>query len=596
MGSIVPATVAPRLPAVVLLAAVLCTPIAAQEASPVQIAFIDSIFLQFESTRTPGCAVGVSEAHSIILERAYGMADLEHEAVNTAETIFEPGSVSKQFTAAATILLALDGRISLEDDIRKYIPELPDYGQTLTIRHLLNHTSGLRDWGSVAAIEGWPRTTRVHTHTHVLDIASRQMSLNYPPGEYYSYTNTGYNLQAILVERVTGMSFADFSKERIFEPLGMTKTEWRDDFTRIVKDRAIAYRRNQDGSWSMLMPFENVHGNGGLLTTVGDLLRFTHNLDAGELGGPRFIEEMHRQGILNSGRTIAYASGLFVGEYKGVREVQHSGATAAYQGFLTRFPDQGVAVAVMCNTSSGNSAGFAHSVADLFLGDAITEPDVPEPPTAIDMPPERLAALAGGYRITGGTRKGTLFTVAAREDRLQAAGTELFPVGTNRFRSARGTVLQFDDTPMAEGRPSVTLNPDSDPIRMEPVAPFDPTETELVEYTGTYRSDEAEATFTMVVENGGLMMKDRWGEAGRLVPLYPDAFQAGGATVIFSRDASGGITEATLSESRVWDLRFRKKQGGGTKREEGEEAKPPERGMPGALEGSVGLPSWPTHS
>lgn len=559
MGTRVFATMTSRLSAAILLAAVLCAQINAQEVPPAQIASIDSIFQQFDGTLTPGCAVGVSEAHSIILERAYGMADLEHGVVNTAHTIFEPGSVAKQFTAAATILLALDGKISLEDDVRKYIPELPDYGQTITIRHLLNHTSGLRDWGSVAGIEGWPRTTRVHTHTHVLDIASRQMSLNYPPGEYYSYTNTGYNLQAILVERVSGTSFAEFSKKRIFEPLGLTKTQWRDDFTRIVEDRAIAYRRDRDGRWSMLMPFENVHGNGGLLTTVGDLLRFTHNLDTGEVGGPPFIEEMRRQGVLNSGRTITYASGLFIGEYNGIREVQHSGGTAAYQGFLTRYPDQGIAVAVMCNTSSGNSAGLAHSVADLFLGDAVTEPDVPEPPTAIRMPPDRLAALAGGYRITGGARKGTLFTVAATGDRLQAAGTELFPVGESRFRSARGTVLQFDDTPMDEGRPAVTLNPESDNIRLEPVAPFHPTEADLVEYTGTFRSDEAEATFTTVVENGELMLRDRWGETGRLVPLYPDAFQAGGATVIFRRDASGRITEATLSESRVWDLRFKKR-------------------------------------
>jgi CubicO group peptidase (beta-lactamase class C family) len=287
MGSRVFPAARSGLPVAFLLSAVLCAPITAQDAFTARIASVDSIFRQFDGTMTPGCAVGVSDAHSIILERAYGMADLEHGVVNTAETIFEPGSVAKQFTAAATILLALDGEISLDDDVRKYIPELPDYGQTITIRHLLHHTSGLRDWGSVAGIEGWPRTTRVHTHTHVLDIASRQMSLNYPPGEYYSYTNTGYNLQAVLVERVSGMSFAEFSKKRIFEPLGMEKTQWRDDFTRIVADRAIAYRSGRDGGWSMLMPFENVHGNGGLLTTVGDLLRFTHNLDTGELrGGP----------------------------------------------------------------------------------------------------------------------------------------------------------------------------------------------------------------------------------------------------------------------------------------------------------------------
>ncbi len=378
MRALVSAVVQPRLFAALLLAAVLLAAVAyapatAQDASTVRIASIDSIFQQFDGTRTPGCAVGVSDAQSIILERAYGMTDLEHDVANTAETVFEPGSVSKQFTATATILLALDGEISLTDDIRQYIPELPVYDEPVTIRHLLNHTSGLRDWGSVAGIEGWPRTTRVHTHIHMLDIASRQMALNYPPGEYYSYTNTGYNLQAVLVERVSGMSFAEFSKMRIFEPLGMTKTEWRDDFTRIVKDRSIAYRHNRDGSWSMEMPFENVHGNGGLLTTVGDLLRFTHNLETGELGGPRYIEEMHRQGVLNSGTTIAYASGIRVEEYKEVRQVSHSGSTAGYRGYLTRFPDQGIAVAVMCNSSDGNAGGRAHGVADLYLGDAIAE-------------------------------------------------------------------------------------------------------------------------------------------------------------------------------------------------------------------------------
>jgi CubicO group peptidase (beta-lactamase class C family) len=564
MKAPVSATPLPRLFVAVpfaafLLAAVAYAPATAQDASTVQIVSIDSIFQRFDGTRTPGCAVGVSDAHSIILERAYGMADLEHDVANGPETVFEPGSVSKQFTAAATILLALDGEISLTDDIREYIPELPVYDETVTIRHLLNHTSGLRDWGSVAGIEGWPRTTRVHTHIHMLDIASRQMALNYPPGEYYSYTNTGYNLQAVLVERVSGMSFAEFSKKRIFEPLGMTKTEWRDDFTRIVKDRSIAYRANRDGGWSMRMPFENVHGNGGLLTTVGDLLRFTHNLETGELGGPRFIEEMHRQGVLNSGTTISYASGLFVGEYKGVREVQHSGSTAAYRGFLTRFPDQGIAVAVMCNASNGNAGGLAHRVADLYLGDAITEPEAPGPVPAIEMSPERLAALAGGYRITGGARLGTFFSVAAGDDRLQAAGTELFPVSDTRFRSARGTVLQFDDTPMEEGRPGAVLNPDSDNIRLEPVAPFDPGEAELAQYTGSYRSDEAEATYAVEIEDGELVMKDRWGDGGRLAPLYPDAFRSGGSTLIFRRNASGQITEMTLSQGRVWDLRFRRR-------------------------------------
>lgn len=558
MGSFLSSAETSRLLPVVLLLASYSAPIGAQEAPAVQVASVDSIFQEFDGTRTPGCAVGVSDNHTIILERAYGMADLEHHVLNTPETIFEPGSVAKQFTTTATILLALEGKLSLQDDIRKYIPELPDYGEVVTIRHLLNHTSGLRDWGSVAGIEGWPRTTRVHTHTHVLDIASRQMALNYPAGEYYSYTNTGYNLQAILVERVSGMPFAEFSKKRIFEPLGLTKTQWRDDFTRIVKDRSVAYEPDREGSWSMLMPFENVHGNGGLLTTVEDLLRFTHNLDTGKLGGPRYLEEMHRRGVLNSGDTIIYASGLRVSEYKGVREVHHSGSTAGYRGHLSRFPDQGIAVAVMCNASNSNAGDLLHQVADLYLGDAITEPADPEPPTAIEVDPSRLAAVAGGYRIVGGARMGTLFTVEAGDDRLYAAETVLFPVAENRFQSAHGTILQFDDASTTEGRPAVTLNPHSDNIRMEPVAAFHPTEAELAEFEGSYRSDEAEATYRMVVREGELRIEDRWGEGRRLIPLYPDAFQTRGTTYIFRRDASGRIIEVTLSQERVWDLRFRK--------------------------------------
>ena len=183
-----------------------------------------------------------------MLLKAYGMADLEHDVRNTPDTIFEAGSVSKQFTAMAVQLLAGDGKLSLDDPVRKYIPELPDYGKPLTIRHMLSHTSGLRDWGSVESIAGWPRTTREYTHAHVLEIVSRQKSLNFDPGTKWSYSNTGFNLAAIIVSRVSGMPFAEFSKQRIFAPLGMTHTSWRDDHTRIVKGRAIAYSRSRTAS------------------------------------------------------------------------------------------------------------------------------------------------------------------------------------------------------------------------------------------------------------------------------------------------------------------------------------------------------------
>ena len=327
---------------------------------------VDTVFARFTST-TPGCAVGVGLDGRPALQRAYGMADLEHDVPNGAGTIFEAGSVSKQFTAAAVLLLARDGKLSLDDAVRKYIPELPDYGVPLTIRHILTHTSGLRDWGEVAGIAGWPRGRRVHTHAHVLDIVSRQKALNFTSGTDWSYSNTGYNLAAIIVSRVSGQTFADFSRDRLFRPLGMTHTSWRDDYTRIVKGRAVAYDSTPDG-YHEDMPFENVHGNGGLLTTVGDLLRWNENFVTPAVGDAAFIKEEQAPGRFNDGRAHDYAFGLYVRPWRGVPEVSHSGSTAGYRAFLARYPDQHLSVAVLCNAGDANATQYAHAVAEAYLG------------------------------------------------------------------------------------------------------------------------------------------------------------------------------------------------------------------------------------
>ena len=357
---------------------------------------IDAVFSRW-TRETPGCAVGVAKGGKPVLQKAYGMADLDHDVPNAADTIFEAGSVSKQFTAAAVLLLARDGKLSLDDPVRKYIPELPDYGAPLTIRHMLQHTSGLRDWGEVAGLAGWPRTSRVHTHAHVLDIVSRQKALNFPSGTQYSYSNTGYNLSAILVSRVSGQSFAEFSQERIFKPIGMTRTSWRDDHTRIVKGRAVAYNQAGDG-FRINMPFENVHGNGGLLTTVGDLLRWNEHFVKPAIGDAALVKLQQEPGKFNDGRSHTYAMGLMVRNFQGVPEISHSGSTAGYRAQLSRYPDQHVSVAVLCNVSSGNATQAAESVASLYLEGAIT------PPPAQAAGGGRGAAAAGGRG--GGGRGG----------------------------------------------------------------------------------------------------------------------------------------------------------------------------------------------
>ncbi len=409
-------------------------------------AVVDEIFSKWTSS-TPGCAVGVAVGGKPVLMKAYGMADLERDVRNTPETIFESGSVAKQFTAMAVQLLAHDGKLSIDDPVRKYVPELPDYGKPLTIRHMLSHTSGLRDWGSVESIAGWPRTTREYTHAHVLEIVSRQRSLNFDPGTKWSYSNTGFNLAAVIVSRVSGMPFAEFSKHRIFAPLGLTHTSWRDDHTRIVRGRAIAYSLD-NGEYHIEMPFENVHGNGGLMTTVGDLLIWNENFVTPKVGNPKLIAEMTNVGHFNDGKPLAYGLGLFVEDHRGAHNVYHSGSTAGYRAHLNRFPEIRTSVAVLCNGSNGDASRSANRVSDLYLGDRLKPAAPPRPaaapPAPLNPPPSaaQLNELAGDYwseeaetMLIAAVDQGGL-VLRRRPDTLM----KLTPIGPDKFRGSIGTV------------------------------------------------------------------------------------------------------------------------------------------------------------
>ena len=407
---------------------------------------VDEIFSRWASS-TPGCAVGVAVGGKPVLLKAYGMADLEHDVRNTPETIFESGSVAKQFTALAVQLLAGDGKLSLDDPVRKYVPELPDYKVPLTIRHMLNHTSGLRDWGSVAGIAGAPRTTRAYTHGHVLDIVSRQQALNFEPGSKWSYSNTGFNLAAIIVSRVSGMAFSEFSTQRIFAPLGMTRTSWRDDHTRIVKGRAIAYSETP-GGYHTEMPFENVHGNGGLLTTVGDLLIWNENFVNPRVGNPALLTAMGNAGRFNDGKLLEYGLGLFVHDYRGVKNINHSGSTAGYRAHLNRFPESRTSVAVLCNGSNGDATRSANHVSDVFLGDrlkpAASTAAAARPPAALNPGPSasQLGVLTGNYW----SDEAETMLIAAVETtdlvlkRRPDSVIKLTATGPDKFRGSIGTV------------------------------------------------------------------------------------------------------------------------------------------------------------
>ena len=526
-----------------LLAAVL------QAAAPVAAPDVDAVFSQW-TVATPGCSVGVDLDGRSVLEKGFGMADLERGTANRPDTIFEAGSVSKQFTAAAVLLLARDGKLSLDDPIQKYLPELPDYGTALTIRHLLTHTSGMRDWGSVAGIGGWPRTTRVYTHAHVLDILSRQRALNFVPGSRWSYSNSGFNLAAILVARVSGMSFSEFTRQRLFHPLGMTSTSWRDDHTRIVPRRALAYEREDDG-YHLDLPFENVYGNGGLLTTVGDLLKWTRNFQSPVVGDAAFVREQTTAGQFSDGRAHDYGLGVWVGAYRGLREVRHSGSTAGYRAYLTTFPDARASVAVLCNAADAAAEALTYKVVDAVLASSLG----PRKPAAGTHALTEVEALA----ITGLYRHATT-SVPTRIVR-DGAGVKVERGAVLRAESGTSLVTPSGQRWVFGSGGQVTVTDAFGRVdRLMKATAWTPSAVDLSRYVGTYLNAEAETSLTASVKDGALVLVQRPDRSIRLTPLYDGVFTGSLGTIVFHGDRAGASTALSVSQDRVWDLRFERQR------------------------------------
>lgn len=504
---------------------------------------MDETFAPYTGPDRPGCAVGVKAEGQTPVQFAYGSADLEHSVPITPDTIFEAGSVSKQFTAASILLLAEDGKLQLTDDVRKYIPELPDYGRPITVDMLLSHTSGLRDWGEVMELAGWPRTSRVYTPAEVLQIAGRQRALNYAPGEAYSYTNTGYNLATLIVQRVSGETLADFTRRRLFGPLGMAHTSWRDDFRRIVPGRAVAYRP-APGGFEQEMPFEDTYGHGGLLTTVGDLLIWNDALTKGALG-PTIDGRMRAQAVLRDGRRIAYARGLSVQTYQGRIEVAHSGSTAGYRAWLARLPGEGLSIALLCNRGDANAVELGHAVAAAFARPA------PQNSPAAAADPDTLVRLPGTWIDE---RTGGLLRIETTNGALRVkGGPPLLPLGPALYRLG-GAEIAF------EGDRARRRTPDGETVVFRRIEAVRPTEADLRGLEGRYSSPEAGAILVASVRDGRLFLTpaDRPSEPKAAEPLERDAFFADGALVRVQRGRDGRAVALRFTSPRVYALDFQR--------------------------------------
>lgn len=425
---------------------------------------VDHLFAEYDRPDSPGCALGVVQNGALIYERGYGMANLDHGVPLGSSSVFYTASVSKQFAAAAMALLADQGRISLDDDVRKYVPELTDYGAPITVRHLVHHTSGLRDYLTLMNLAGM-RVEDVHSDQAVLDLVVRQGALNFPTGSEYLYSNTGYFLMSVIVERVTGKSLRQYADEFIFRPLEMHSTHFHDDRTMIVRNRAMAYAPNGAGGFRQdyWANFEKV-GSGGLLSSVADLYRWDQNFYADRLGSRRFMEAMHSRGALALGDTLEYAFGMNIGAYRGLRTVSHGGSSMGFRAHLLRFPDQHFSVITLCNVGTANAARLSQQVADLYLAERFTagsEPTRPESPEregvrTIALSEAELRGYAGEYHsrelkadYSLAMRAGELYLrrPAAEDERLQPTGRDTFRAGRFELtfrRDAQGQPAGFD--------------------------------------------------------------------------------------------------------------------------------------------------------
>lgn len=508
---------------------------------------INQYFAQYNNA-TPGAVALVARGNTILYHKAFGLADLEHNIPNTTETIFECGSVSKQFTATALLLLARDGKVSLQDDVRKYIPELPAYDAPITIHQLLNHTSGLKDWGSIGELTGWPRTTRVYTNALALSIITKQKTTNFTPGTEYSYSNSNYTLLTYIVERVSGKSLAKFTDSVFYRPLGMASTKWRNNFREIITNRAIAYNTS-NGKYQQLMPFEHVHGHGGLLTTTSDLLKWNQLLANPSLLGQEIADWRIQKGKLKNGKTLTYASGITVNSFNGHLEISHSGATAGYRAWLAYYPKQKLSVILLSNDARFDLGKISRGIAEIYLGK--TSELKLKNRNYIELNSEQQQKWTGIYKQIRGA---DVFKIELQEGKLIWGERVVNVTHPDTIRDGNLSLA------FVRGKGILLTNSSGDTAIYKRKKESNQSTHYLSNLGGEYSSTEADAAFTIKIANSEVIYWRSPDAEVKLKPEYLDAFSDDeGWLYEFARDKKGNVTGAFISLSRAERVPFMKK-------------------------------------
>ncbi|HJO03048.1 MAG TPA: serine hydrolase domain-containing protein [Acidobacteriota bacterium] len=561
--------------ACLLVLAVGATPMAAQGAAPPR-AFVetiispaddelakrvDEIFAAWDSTRSPGVALGVIDHGKLVYARGYGMANLEHGVPITPTTVFRIGSTSKQFTAACIAILALEGEISLEDDIREYLPEMPEYPRPVTVEHLVHHTSGLRDYLTLEFAVRGLRADDYYTPQDSLALLTQQRELNFLPGDEHLYSNSGYLLMGMIVERVTGQTLAEFAQRRIFEPLGMDNSHFHDDHTLPVRNRADGYAATEDGFRVANTTLDHV-GDGGVFTTIEDLVSWDQAFYSNTLGA-ELMKLMHQTGSLTDGEQLEYAFGLSVSERRGLPMVRHAGGFVGFRADMVRYPTEEFSVICLANLGSINPSGLCDEVADLYLADrfgddasATMASDTVDGLVPVTLPLSALQSKAGTWLHEA---SGMQLETAVLEGRLEltaevlGGAISLTPVGTARF------VGDLDGQ-----RLSATFAPDDATAQRATIAIRGVANLDLIRlpdlpamsaaargaYSGRYWSDEVEVAYEVTARGDGVWLRVAGRPAEMMQRLGPDKFSVASGTVEFLRQ-DGLVTEFRLNAGRV---------------------------------------------
>ncbi len=525
---------------------------------------VDQLFLPWANDNTPGAAVAVVKDGAVIYKKGYGMANLEYDIPNSPSTVFHIASISKQFTVFSVLLLEKEGKLSLEDDIRKYIPEVPDFGKTITLRHLASHTSGLRDQWNLLSMAGW-RMDDVITKEHVLKLVSKQKALNFDPGEEYFYCNTGFTLLAEVVARVSGQSFAEFTHANIFEPLGMSNTLFYDDHEKIVKNRAYSYYSGENGYKKSVLNYANV-GATSLFTTVEDLSLWAMNFSKLTVGDADIIAKMNKPAALNNGSFFGGALGQFFGVYKGLSEIQHGGADAGYRTYLTRFPEENFSVIVFSNSAEFNPGGMAYKIVDIYLKDKIkTDPKEETPKAEIEsvtVDQNTLKTYVGDFEL----QPGFIISITESGGKLTGKATgqpslPLTPQSATEFKvGGVEAMIEFVPNDGKEVK-AIKLHQGGAIMEAKRVEKFDVTKINLADYTGDFYSEELSTTYQFVLVDDKLIARHSRLSDFDLNPVKEDAFTGTAwyfGSVEFVRDSDNEITGCKVTNGRVRDLYFKK--------------------------------------